>query len=330
MPQFDLPPDQLADYRPEVREPDDFDAFWADTLARSREVPMDVSIQPAPVNLALVDIADLTFPGFDGHPVRAWYLRPRGVDEPLPCVVHAPGYGGGRGLPMDHLMWPAAGYATVYMDVRGQGAGWGAGGSTADPVGSGPASPGVMTRGVLDPRQYYYRRVFTDAVRAVDAARSLPGVDATAVVFAGGSQAGGIALAVAGLVPDLAAVMADVPFLCHFERAIAITDDHPYREIVTYLASMRVDRDTVLTTLAYVDGVNHAKRAQAPALMSVALRDTICPPSTVYAAYHWYGAHYAPAVDKSIVEYPDNGHEGGGAHQQLRQLDFLTEVLARS
>ena len=30
-----------------------------------------------------------------------------------------------------------------------------------------------MTRGIDDPANYYYRRVFTDAVRAVDAVRTL-------------------------------------------------------------------------------------------------------------------------------------------------------------
>ena len=34
------------------------------------------------------------------------------------------------------------------------------------------------------------------------------------------------------------------------------------------------------------DGVDFAKRASVPALFSVALMDQVCPPSTVYAAYH--------------------------------------------
>ncbi|MFN8375480.1 MAG: acetylxylan esterase [Anaerolineae bacterium] len=34
-----------------------------------------------------------------------------------------------------------------------------------------------MTRGVLSPYSYYYRRVFTDAVRAIDAALTLEMVD---------------------------------------------------------------------------------------------------------------------------------------------------------
>ena len=87
-----------------------------------------------------------------------------------------------------------------------------------------PAHPGFMTRGILDPATYYYRRVFADAVRAVEAARSHPAVDGGRVAVTGGSQGGGISIAVAGLVPDVAAAMPDVPFLADFGRAITITD----------------------------------------------------------------------------------------------------------
>lgn len=103
------------------------------------------------------------------------------------------------------------------MDTRGQGSGYSAG-DTPDPAGSEPAYPGYLTRGILDPATYYYRRVFTDAVLAVDAVRELLGVDGSRVAVAGGSQGGGIALAGAGLRDDLAAVLADVPFLSDFRR----------------------------------------------------------------------------------------------------------------
>ena len=43
----------------------------------------------------------------------------------------------------------------------------------------------------------------TDAVRAVEAVRSLPTVTVDSVSVQGVSQGGGLALAVAGLVPDL-------------------------------------------------------------------------------------------------------------------------------
>ena len=106
----------------------------------------------------------------------------------------------------------------------GQGAGWGEGGHTPDPVGTGPATPGSMTQGIEDPESYFYRRVFVDAVHAVDAVRAIEGVDAERVAITGGSQGGGMTIAAAALCEGLKAAMPDVPFLSHFSRAIEITD----------------------------------------------------------------------------------------------------------
>jgi cephalosporin-C deacetylase len=324
---FDLPLSELRSYQPQVREPADFDSFWETTLAESRAAGGDV-VMGESLRLAGVEITDITFPGFGGHPIRAWYARPTGAQGPLPCIVEVSGYGGSRGLAIEHTLWPSAGYAYLFMDTRGQGGGWGNGGDTPDPIGGGPASPGFMTRGIESPEQYYYRRVFTDAVRAVDAARGLDGVDPARVMFKGGSQGGAITLAVAGLVPDLAAVMPDVPFMCHFERAVTLIDTMPYGEIRTYLAVHRDRDEQVLNTLSYFDGVNFAKRANAPSLWSVALMDDVCPPSTGFAAFNWYGHADAQAVTKRIEIYPYNGHEGGQGHQTAKQIDFVAEVLS--
>lgn len=328
MPLFDLPEAELRTYRPDVREPADFDEFWTATLAESRATPMSVTRDPGPVELAQVEIEDVTFPGYGGHPIRAWLARPRAVSGPLPAIVEINGYGGGRGLAIERTFWAAAGYVHLYIDSRGQGATWGNGGATPDPVGSPPAAPGVMTRGIESREDYYYRRMFTDAVRGVDAARSLPEVDAERVLFLGGSQGGGVALAVAGLVADLAGVVAEVPFLCHFERALDISGEFPYGEVVQYLKVTRADRDQVLDTLSYFDGVNHAKRARAPYLSSVALMDQVCPPSTGFAAFNWYGDRAATPPAKHLEVYRYNGHEGGQAHQQMRELEFVRAVTA--
>lgn len=322
---YDLPLAQLREYKPDVREPVDFDEFWTATLAEARSAGGDAVVGEV-LRLAGVEIADVTFPGFGGHPIKAWCARPAGHSEDLPCVVEIAGYGGGRGLAIEHTLWPSAGYAYLFMDTRGQGSAWGSGGDTPDPVGAGQALPGYMTRGILDPAAYYYRRVVTDAVRAVDAARSLPGVDASRIVFKGASQGGGVALGVAGLVPDLAAVMPDVPFLCHFERALELVDTMPYGEIRKYLSVHRDVNDRAFATLSYFDGVNFAKRAAVPSLWSVSLMDEICPPSTVFAAFNWYGGA-SETASKQIEIYPFNGHEGGAAHQAAKQLDFVADIL---
>jgi cephalosporin-C deacetylase len=327
---FDLPLAELEQYVPDLEEPDDFDTFWGTTIAQARTHDLDVAAKSARTGLKLVDVEDLTFSGFDGQRISAWVIRPAGPvvssRQALPAVVEFMGYGGGRGLPFERLTWAAAGYVHVVMDTRGQGSAWGAG-VTADPVGSGPAVPGFMTQGILDPASYYYRRLITDAVRAVDAVRSLPYVDPERVTVAGKSQGGGIAIAAAGLCDGLAAALVDVPFLCHFRRAVDITDRAPYYEIVSYLQAHRDAADAVFRTLSYHDAVLFARRASAPSLFSVALRDMTCPPSTVFAARNSWGAATTAEPSADIEVYPFNLHEGGMAHHVQRQLEWLERRL---
>ncbi|MFF9686995.1 acetylxylan esterase [Streptomyces sp. NPDC014623] len=319
---FDLPLDELRAYRSRSVEPADFDAFWSATLeeAGTRELDARFELRDD-LGLVTVDVYDVTFTGFGGHPVKGWFVIPAGTTEPLPVVVEFIGYGGGRSLPHAHLLWASAGMAHFVMDTRGQGSVW-APGDTADPVGSGPSVPGFMTRGIEDPATYYYRRVITDAVRAVEAARSHPLADAARTAAIGASQGGGLALAVAGLVPDLAAVAPDVPFLCDFPRATRVTDRNPYREISDYLKTHRGRAEQAGRTLAYFDGVHFAARGRVPALFSVAMEDLTCPPSTVFAAFNAY-AH----TDKQIEVYDFNDHEGGGPFQHAVQLTWLPRLL---
>lgn len=318
---FDLPLDQLRSYRSASVEPEDFDAFWAKTLQEAREHDLDASFEPVETHLKTVKVYDVTFAGFGGHPVKGWLTLPAWADTPRPAVVQFVGYGGGRGLPHTHLLWASAGFAHFVMDTRGQGSAWG-GGDTPDPVGSAPAYPGFMTRGVEDPESYYYRRLFTDAVRAVEAARSHPLIDASHTAAVGSSQGGGITIAVGGLVPDLAAIAPDVPFLCDFPRATTLTDRDPYREIGNYLKTHRGRTEQVRRTLSYFDGVHFAARGRAPALFSAALEDQTCPPSTVFAAFNAW-----PHEDKTIEVYDFNDHEGGGPYQEAAQLAWLPKRL---
>lgn len=319
MARFDLTLPELTAYRPQVAQPTDFDEFWERTLTEARSVGGAPRVERAVSALTTVEVYDVEFPGFAGDPIRAWYLVPAGSTGRLPTVVEYNGYGGGRGMPHEHLAWASAGYASLFMDTRGQGSAWGSGGNTPDPQGSGPSVPGFVTRGIESADTYYYRRVFTDAVRAVDAVRGLERVDPERVAVTGVSQGGGIALAVAGLVPDLVAAMPDVPFLCHFERAVGLTDDEPYNEVVQYLSVHRDAVESTFRTLSYFDGVNFATRATAPALFSVALLDPICPPSTVYAAAN----QYAGGAEIEVYEF--NQHEGGQGRHWMRQAAWLAE-----
>lgn len=317
----DLPLEQLRQYRPDVSEPTDFDTFWAGTIAEARAAETAPVVEAHDAGLTGVEVYDLTFSGFAGDPIKAWFMLPAGTKGTLPAVVEFNGYGGGRGFAHERLAWVTAGYAYLFMDTRGQGSAWGTGGDTPDPHGSGPAFSGSMTRGIASPETYFYRRVFTDAVRAVDFVRSHDRVDEARVAVTGTSQGGGIAIAVAGLVPDLIGVMPDVPFLQHFERAIGFADKDPYAEVVRYLSVHRDAKERAFQTLSYFDGVNFAKRATAPSLFSVSLMDEICPPATVFATHnHW-------PTTSSIEVYEFNEHEGGLGYQWRKQAAWLRALV---
>jgi cephalosporin-C deacetylase len=199
MPLTDLARPELDGYRCTTPEPADFDEFWARSLARPSGPGAGPQFVPYASGLGTVNVQDVTFEGFGGAPVRAWLLTPAGAAQPLPCVVEIPGYGGGRGLAHESLVYSAAGYAHLVMDLRGQGAHWLVG-ATPDPD-AAPDShfPGFMTSGITDLDRYYYRRVFVDAVRAIEAVAGHPLVDAGRICVMGGSAGAGVGLAVAGL-----------------------------------------------------------------------------------------------------------------------------------
>lgn len=304
----------LRSYRSTQELPDDFAEFWRATLAEARKDETPPSAVPVETPLAAIEVFDVTFPGFGGDPVRAWLRLPRHRAGRLPAVVHFTGYGAGRGHAIDDLTWAAAGYAHLVMDTRGQGDG-------STPDGPWGDSTGYVTRGLGDPAGYYYRRVLTDAARAVDAVRLLPGVDPDRVAVLGNSQGAGIALAAGYLASGVAAVLAQAPFLADLPGALTLSRNGPYRELADLLARDRARRDRALATLRYFDVVNFARLAHAPAWFSAGLDDDITPPETVFAAHNEYAAPHDIAV------WPVNGHDAGGSLDRQGALDVLGRVL---
>lgn len=319
----DRPLAALRDFQADITEPDDFDLFWRTTLALTREGGA-VRSEVVETGLNMVRVHDVRYPGFGGEPIAAWLITPASAEPsvPLPVVIEYPGYGSGRGRPIEHLWIASAGWAHLVVDARGQGAGRLARtGSTPDPHGSGATYPGVTTRGIESPDSYYYRRLIADAALAVDAVQSLPTLDPDRIAVFGGSQGGALATAAAALRPHVRAAVALVPFLTDILRATTITNEAPYVEIARYLSTQHDRLADVERTLSYVDGIHFSRRLRTRIHRSVGLMDAICPPSTVFAA------HNASGGETSIDVWPYNGHEGGGVTDRERALDILRPVL---
>ena len=198
MPLTDLGIDEARTYRPNVPEPDGFDSFWAETLDEYSGVPQDLTAVPFDNRQALIDTWDLSWAGYHNSRVSGWLHAPAAVNGPLPLVIEYLGYSSSRGVPIGSV-FAAAGYAHIVVDPRGQGWGHPTLTENCPDVHDGSGAPGFMTQSLSDPHGHYYRRLFTDAFRCLQAAREMELVDPTRIAVLGHSQGGGQAIAVCAL-----------------------------------------------------------------------------------------------------------------------------------
>src|SRR6185369_16469610 len=80
MPWFDLPLNQLHEYRTDTAEPPDLDLWWRRRLDEARTAARPPTLTRYEAGTyAPVEVFDTEFSGAGGDRIRAWYLRPPGV-----------------------------------------------------------------------------------------------------------------------------------------------------------------------------------------------------------------------------------------------------------
>ena len=103
-----------------------------------------------------------------------------------------------------------------------------------------------------------------------------------------------------GLYERVTMIAPGVPVICdHSGRAAGRINGWP--KLVPNGPAGKPDPQ-ILEATRYVDSVNFATRCRASAIMSVGFIDSVCPPSSCYAAYN------ALAGTKSVINEPLMGH----------------------
>lgn len=304
MPLIDLPLEELRAYNPAPNAPADLAQFWSETLAEAATVPLNATLEPVDYPVDGLDVHRVYYDGWRGARICAWLIARSGA-KAQPTMVFYHGYSGSKGQVHDYLGWALQDYTVVAVDVRGQSGD----SSDAEVYPSGHVT-GWMTKGITSPETYYYRGVYVDCVRALDFAASRPEVDASRIGIAGASQGGALSLAVAALDSRPKLSLPEVPYLCHFRRALEVTNQNPYQEIALYCNRYPDRLEAVFNTLSYIDNLNLADRIRCPVLMTVGLQDLICPPSTIFATYNRI------STEKEIRVYPFGGHESYPTHYE--------------
>ena len=312
-----MPLEKLLQYTGRNPRPADFDTYWERGLAEIESLNPQVELIPHALDAPFAECFDMSFTGVGGARVYAKLLRPKHVADPHPAVVMFHGYSGSSGDWADKLNYVARGFTVAALDCRGQA------GKSEDVGGvQGNTLRGHIIRGVSDPDpdKLYFRSVFLDTAQLARIVMAMPEVDPARVGALGGSQGGGLTLACAALTPTLKLAAATYPFLCDYQRVweMDLAKD-AYDELRTYFRNFdpRHERETdIFTRLGYIDCQHLAPRIRARVLMPIGLMDTVCPPSTQFAAYNRIPS------EKQYLLYPDFGHEGlPGANDAI--YDFM-------
>ena len=305
MPQLDMPLEKLKTYAGRNPRPDDFDAYWERGLREMRSVDAQIELRPAEFQIPTAECFDLFFTGVRGARIHAKYVRPKELARPAPAVVQFHGYSADAGDWSNLLRWTAMGMCVVAMDCRGQG------GRSEDLGGvRGTTLNGHIVRGLdSDPSgdDLLFRQIYLDAAQLAALVIGFDEVDPARVGVCGGSQGGGLTLACAALEPRVARAAPHFPFLCDFQRVWEMDQaKDAYDELRQFFRRhdpLHEREREWFTRLGYIDVQHLADRIRGKVLMACGLMDSICPPSTQFAAFNRIRS------EKELVIYPDFAHE---------------------
>lgn len=281
--------------QPTTVNPNDFDEFWAKTLADARQTPLNPTRRLLPERCTeKVNVYEVSFQN-----VR-WGSRTYGIlclpvkPGKYPALLRVPGAGV---RPYQGDVWTAEqGAITLEIGIHGV--------------------PVTMPQSVYDELQQgalncywdfnmnsrddsYYRRVFVGAVRAIDYIASLPEWNGASLGVTGSSQGGMLSLVCAALDSRVTFYGAVHAAMCdHTASLKGVACGWPH---YFYYDPSHADPKKIETS-RYYDGVNFARRIKCPGWFSFGYNDEVVPPTTAFATYN------TVAAPKELHPYQLTGH----------------------
>ncbi len=272
--------------RPGAPPPDDLLQYWRGELARlEREVPFDLRVTVEKEDAQTIHYR-LSGAHFGGTRITAGLTMPK-AGGPFPLRVTVPG-AGNSSTPM-----------TVFPGCIGLSI------SVFDRI-FGPGDYEAFNnpewyfyKGTESRETYYYHKAILGAMRMVTYALGREEWDRKNFFVNGFSQGGGFSLILAGLFADVVTgVAAGAPALCDHGGAAAGR--------MAGWPQLVATRPAAAAYAGYYDAAHFATHIRCPVIVSVGFIDTMCVPSSVYAAYN-----VIPSAQKRIFNAPLYGHGWG-------------------
>ena len=151
----------------------------------------------------------------------------------------------------------------------------------------------------LDDRdRFYYKRVITGCVRAIDFIEQLPEFNGCLATF-GGSQGGGLSIIVAGIDKRVDALVSYYPAMSDMAGYTAgRAGGWPHT-----LKDKKFHTPDVVNTLSYYDVSSFAREVSVPGFYTFGYNDMVCPPTTTYSVYNVIDAPKNLKVAETTAQY---------------------------
>lgn len=303
---------------PGMKEPEDFDAFWRKQRRELSRVPAEFTLTPVETpepRRQEYESFDVKVRCTGAMPVSGCLIRPKNARPgTLRAVVRFHGAGirtAGRAF------WAARGKNVMVFDVNAHGIENFREPSYYRELGR-TSLKNYPKRHADDPERFYFRDMYLRALRALEFMKSLPEWDGKTLMVIGGSQGGAQALAAAALDPDVTFCIAGVPAMCD-HGAPFVSRQAGWPRLIERKPDGTAENPATAAACGYYDSVNFAKRIRCEVHLSTGFVDTVCVPTSVYAAYN----AIPEGVRKAIHTTPDAGHRAPNPEADARQSELL-------
>ncbi|MBR2373374.1 MAG: acetylxylan esterase, partial [Lentisphaeria bacterium] len=287
---------------PGMDEPADFDAFWKSQRTRLDKVPLKAKltqVKAAGKWRSKYNLYDIKIDCAGSAPVSGYLSVPvNAKPKSLPAMVTYHGAGVYTSTPRYNAV-PA-----LLLDVNAHGV------LNGQPKEyyvklSQTTLKGYPHFNKNDREKIYFNGMYLRVMRALDYIKSRPEWNGKVLIVAGSSQGGGQAIAAAALDQQVTLCLAAVPALSDHAGSTAKPVRMPgWPRFYDARHTKNVNKK-IVSTAAYYDNVNFAKRIKCEAWLTAGLIDTVCSPAGIHVVFNNLKSA------KKYLNVSPTGHHGG-------------------
>ena len=273
--------------QPFTQEPKDFNTFWQGNLDELAKIPLSYTKEIAKEYCTdKVDCYLVKIPvSRRKQCVYGYLFYPKNAQPGKHPVVLCPPGAGIKTIkePLRHKYYAENGFIRLEIEIHGLDPRLPK--ETFDDISRAFNSDptGYLENGIDNRDRYYMKHVYLALVRCIDLLTSLPEWDGRNVAVQGGSQGGALALVAAGLDKRVNLCVVNHPALSDMAGYTekGRTGGYPHFNRMTGLYT-----PSNISTMAYYDVVNFARKVKATTYMTWGYNDNTCPPTTSYAVWN--------------------------------------------